>query len=544
MSPFFVSRSSQHKLRREKVMPVIISGIKVPIDADKESVYLKALKGALLKKSDVRKIEIHKTSIDARDRNNIKFVHSVFLELFNTRSEKELCKRLRSASYCENFEFSPVLKRGNENKRTAVIGFGPAGMFSALVLAENGIKPIVIERGEPIEKRVATVNTFMSGGAFSEDSNIQFGEGGAGTFSDGKLTSRIKDRLCRYVIKRFVEFGAPEEILTKAKAHIGTDNLRRIVKAIRERILSLGGEIYFETKLEDFTMKDRRITEIKTNRFTMNVDDVILAVGHSARDTFELLARKNIVLEPKPFSVGVRIEHRQIDVDYSLYGNHAGNPLLPKGEYQLSKRNKDGRGVYTFCMCPGGYVVPAASEVKTVVTNGMSEFSRNGENANSAVVVSVLPKDFGDKPLDGMYFQREIEARAYKLAGEDYSAPATTVRGFINRVPSLKSDLHGTYSRGLRAVEFRSLFPSFVTDMFEVGLEDFSKKMKCFGDGDALLTAPETRTSSPVRITRTDGFNSLSCENLFSCGEGAGYAGGIISAAVDGIKAAVQVIEN
>lgn len=525
-------------------MPVIISGIKMPLDANEDNIYSKALKSVSIKRSDVRKIEIHKTSIDARDRNNIRFVHSVFIELLDLSREKELCKRYNFASYCERLEFSPCLKKGNENKKIAVIGFGPAGMFSALVLAENGIKPIVIERGEPIEKRVSSVSTFMNGGDLCESSNIQFGEGGAGTFSDGKLTSRIKDKLCRYVLERFAQFGAPEEILTKAKAHIGTDNLRNIVKAIRERILSLGGEIYFETILKDFTIKNGRISEIKTNKFSIQVDDVILAVGHSARDTFELLAMKNIFLEPKPFSVGVRIEHRQRDVDTSLYGIHADNPLLPKGEYQLSKRNKDGRGVYTFCMCPGGYVVPALSEKNTVVTNGMSEFSRNGHCANSAVVVSVSSKDYGDKPLDGMYFQREIESRAYKLAGEDYSAPATTVEGFLSKTPSIKSDLCGTYSRGLRAVELRDLFPSFVTDMLEVGLDDFSKKMKCFGDKNAILTAPETRTSSPVRITRTDSFKSISCENLFPCGEGAGYAGGIMSAAVDGIKAAVQIIEN
>lgn len=426
----------------------------------------------------------------------------------------------------------------------AVIGFGPAGIFASLVLAENGIKPIVIERGEPVEKRIESVNNFMNGGIFNEASNIQFGEGGAGTFSDGKLTSRIKDKLCRYVLERFVEFGAPEEILTKAKAHIGTDNLRNIVKSIREKIISLGGEIYFETKLEDFKIKNRKIVEIKTNKFNMSVDEVVLAIGHSARDTFELLAKKNIILDPKPFSVGVRIEHRQSDVDFSLYGSQAGNPLLPKGEYQLSKRNSDGRAVYTFCMCPGGYVVPSASESNIIVTNGMSEFSRNGENANSAVVVSVSSKDYGDKPLDGMYFQRDIEARAYKLAGEDYSAPATTVKGFLDKIPSVKTSINSTYSRGLKPVELRDLFPLYVTDMLEAGFDDFSKKMKCFGDGDAVLTAPETRTSSPVRITRTDSYHSLSCENLFPCGEGAGYAGGIMSAAVDGIKIALQIIEN
>ena len=502
------------------------------------------MKKSELKKSDIKTIEIHKTSLDARDRNNIRFVHSVFAELFDADYENKISKRFSFINYCDKADFSPKLKSGNEKKRVAVIGFGPSGMFASLVLAENGIKPIVIERGEPVEKRIESVNNFMNGGVFNEASNIQFGEGGAGTFSDGKLTSRIKDRLCRYVLERFVEFGAPDEILIKAKAHIGTDNLRHIVKSVREKIISLGGEIHFNTKLEDFKMQNRKIVEIKTDKFSMPIDDVVLAIGHSARDTFELLAKKNIIIDPKPFSVGIRIEHRQADVDLSLYGSHAGNPLLPKGEYQLSKRNSDGRAVYTFCMCPGGYVVPSASEPDTIVTNGMSEFSRNGENANSAVVVSVSSRDYGDKPLDGMYFQRNIEARAYKLAGRDYSAPATTVKGFLDRIPSVKTGLKGTYSRGLKPVELRDLFPSYVTDMLEAGLCDFSEKMKCFGDGDAVLTAPETRTSSPVRITRNDNFHSLSCENLFPCGEGAGYAGGIMSAAVDGIKIALQIIEN
>ncbi len=525
-------------------MPIIISGIKTPLGESKDNIFSKALKKAGISTNEILKIEIHKTSLDARDRENMKLVHSVFAEFYDSKLEKDLCRRRSFINYCENSGFSPKLKRGNENKKTAVVGFGPAGMFAALVLAENGIKPIVIERGEPVKQRVLSVDSFMKGGRLNDNSNIQFGEGGAGTFSDGKLTSRIRDKLCRYVLERFVEFGAPEEILTKAKPHIGTDKLRKIVRSMRKRILSLGGEIYFNTKLQDFTIENGKIVEIKTNRFSLPVDDVILAIGHSARDTFELLASKNIFLSPKPFSVGVRIEHKQSEVDFSLYGSHVGDPLLPKGEYRLSERNKDGRGVYTFCMCPGGYVVPSSSEKDIVVTNGMSEFSRNGENSNSAVVVSVSPGDYGDNPLDGMYFQREIERCAFKLAGSDYSAPAVTVGGFLDGKPSIKSSIRGTYSRGLKPVELRELFPGFVIDMLEQGLSSFSKKMACFNNKEALLTAPETRTSSPVRITRTDDGYSLSCENLFPCGEGAGYAGGIMSAAVDGIKAAVHIIED
>lgn len=522
-------------------MPILISDIKVSLKADKDSVVGLALRRVPVEKSRIKKCEIYKTSLDARKRDNIHFVHTVYVELDDADTEKQLCHKYSSLKYVENNTLSPVFGNKKQEGRIVVTGFGPAGMFCALVLAEYGYKPVVLERGDKVEERTGKVTAFWNGKDLDEETNVQFGEGGAGTFSDGKLTTRIKDPLCRYVLERFAQFGAPEEILFKAKPHVGTDNLREVVKNIRERIISLGGEIHFLTKLTDMQISNGEVVKITTNKGEIPVSVLVLAVGHSARDTFEMLARKGIFIEPKPFSVGMRIEHRQADVDHSLYGNHAGNPYLPKGEYQLSYRNKQGRACYTFCMCPGGYVVPSSSEKGGIVTNGMSEFSRNGQNANSAVAVSVTPEDFGKNPLDGMYFARQIEQNAYKKTG-GYKAPAIKVSDFLDAKPS-KFKVAPTYQRGVEFCDMENIFPKFVTDMMKVGLGDFGNKMSCFKDGNAVLTAPETRTSSPVKITRNDNGTSLSVKNLYPCGEGAGYAGGIMSSAVDGIKSALKIME-
>ena len=522
-------------------MAILIQSVKAPVGADENTVFEAALKKT--GRRDAAVMKIHKTSLDARKREDIHFVHTVYAELESAAAEQKLAKRFSFVTPVTEGRVTPVISDRKVRGRVVIAGFGPAGMFAGLVLAENGYRPLILERGQRIEDRVRAVGEFMGGGAFDERSNIQFGEGGAGTFSDGKLTTRIKDPLCRYVLEQFVRFGAPEEILVKAKAHIGTDKLRNVVKAVRERIEELGGEVRFDTQLSDIVIRNGRVEQAVFEGGETECSALMLAVGHSARDTFEMLCRKGVFLEPKPFSVGARIEHRQAAVDASLYGEHAGDPLLPKGEYQLSWRDHEGRGVYTFCMCPGGYVVPAASEQGGVVTNGMSEFARDGENANSAVVVSVSPADFGDKPLDGVDFARQIERRAFELSG-GFKACGTTVEGFLSGKPSLDTDLVPTYSLGLEAVEYRSLFPGVVTGMLETGLSQFSKKLACFGDGKAILSAPETRTSSPVRITRTAQLNSLSFENLYPAGEGAGYAGGIMSAAVDGIRCALKIMAS
>lgn len=525
-------------------MPVIVNQIKSSLNEAKENIIEKAVRSIRVNRNNILLGDIYKTSLDARNQDNIHFVHSVYIELDNGDYEKKLCSKNKNCSYIEKSTLRPVISTDSYKGRTAVAGFGPAGMFAALVLAENGYKPIVFERGQCVEERIESVNNFWKNAILDENSNVQFGEGGAGTFSDGKLTTRIKDPLCRYILERFVEFGAPEEILTKAKPHIGTDNLRKIVRNIREHIIKLGGEIKFCTKLEDISIKNNRIVSVKAGGNEYEISALVLAVGHSARDTFRMLEDKKIFIEPKPFSVGVRIEHRQSDVDKSLYGRNAGNPLLPKGEYQLSHRDKNGRAVYTFCMCPGGTVVPSASENNTVVTNGMSEFARDGENANSALVVSVSPDDFGKKPLDGMNFAEMIEKKAFTCGGGSYKAPAVTVKAFLDKKMSLSSSVSPTYACGLKECELREIFPNYITDMLETGLYKFSSKMKCFGDGNAILTAPETRTSSPVRITRNSDYQSLSAENLYPSGEGAGYAGGIVSAAVDGIKSALKIMEK
>ncbi len=522
-------------------MPLIISSIRGEIDESQESVVSRGLKKAGINEREILRSGIYKTSLDARKRNDIHFVHSVYAELSDPEKEKNF--KHSDVRYIHKNTFSPEMSSIHADGRIVIAGFGPAGMFCGLVLAENGYKPLILERGEEAKKRVESVKRYWNGGELNPESNVQFGEGGAGTFSDGKLTTRINDPLCRYVLERFVQFGAPDEILVKAKPHIGTDNLRNIVENIRNRIIECGGEVRFSSRLDDIELEGSRVKNAVWNGEKTEVSALVAAVGHSARDTFEMLMKKQIFIEPKPFSVGVRIEHRQSDVNESLYGKYADNSMLPSGEYQLSHRNSQGRGVYTFCMCPGGHVVPAASEEKTTVTNGMSEFLRDGENANAAVAVSVSSEDFGNGVLDGVSFARSIERRAFEITGGK-TAPATTVGGFLSGKPDLKTNINASYDRGVQACDLTQIFPKYVTDMLVEGLNVFSRKMKCFGDKRALMTAPETRTSSPVRITRTEKRNSVSLENFYPCGEGAGYAGGIMSAAVDGIKTALEIMSR
>lgn len=523
-------------------MPVLISGIKADLKADSEKIISLGLRRLPVSKAAVKRAEIYRTSLDARNRSNIHFVHTVYAELDDEEAEKRLCGEYPSLKYIENSGISPVISSERRGGRVVVTGFGPAGMFCGLTLAEYGYKPIILERGDRVGNRTKKVSDFWNGGEPDENSNVQFGEGGAGTFSDGKLTTRIKDPLCRYVLERLRGFGAPEEILFKAKPHVGTDNLRGIVKNIRERIISLGGEIRFLTALEDMKISGGKVVSVRAKGDEIPVSALVLAVGHSARDTFEMLACRGVFMEAKPFSVGARIEHRQEAVDYSLYGKHAGNPLLPKGEYQLSWRDGSGRGCYTFCMCPGGVVVPSSSEAGGVVTNGMSEFARDGENANAAVVVSVTPGDFGKSPLDGVEFARKIERNAFAKTGS-YKAPAATVGELLNGGRFSKT-VEPSYCRGVEYCGFSGIFPDLVTETMRAGLRSFGGKMECFRDMGAVLTAPETRTSSPVKIPRTESGTSVSASNLYPCGEGAGYAGGIMSSAVDGIRTALKIMES
>ena len=522
-------------------MAVILSDIKCPVGTAESEIVAKAMKTLGLKSSDVEGAGVYKISLDARKREDIHSVCSVLLRLKSTEREAAL-SQLKNVRAFEETVPTPVISKTKREGRVVIAGFGPAGMFAALMLAENGYKPIVLERGADVDTRAFAIEGFWSGGELDPETNVQFGEGGAGTFSDGKLTTRIGDPYCRYVIKRLVEFGAPEEILYLAKPHIGTDRLREVVKAVRERIISLGGEVRFLSKLDALKTRDGGVAEALTKGERITTSALVLAIGHSARDTFEMLLENGVSLEPKAFSVGARIEHKQADVDRSLYGGTSDELGLPKGEYQLSRRRPDGRAVYTFCMCPGGEVVAAASERGGVVTNGMSRYARDGENANAALVVSVSPEDFPAGALGGVTLQREIEKKAYKISGS-YRAPAMSVGEFMDG-GNFRHTVMPTYRPDIVHADLTTLFPQFVTDMMREGLARFSHEMKCFGDQRALLTAPETRTSSPVRITRGENGTALGTANLYPCGEGAGYAGGIMSAAVDGVRTAMKIMES
>jgi uncharacterized FAD-dependent dehydrogenase len=509
--------------------------VKVPWNTDDEELIKVALKTAGFKKGDIKSAHIYKISVDARKHDSIKKVASVAVDFHDKRIEKTLiCKGYKAF---ENVSVSPSLPKSK--KKIIIAGFGPAGMFAGLTLSENGYNPIILERGGEMNDRVTAVENFWTDGILNPESNVQFGEGGAGTFSDGKLTTRINDSRVRYIIETLIKYGAPSEILRSAKPHIGTDRLREVVVNIRKAIIKNGGEVRFNSKLTGINTSQGKIRSVAVNdEYELPCDALIAAIGHSAHDTVKMLMQAGADIESKPFSVGVRVEHRQEDLNAALYGDNRDRyKNLPVGEYQLSKHFEN-HTVYSFCMCPGGVVVPSSSDRETIVTNGMSYYARDGENANSAVCVSVSAKDFGNNPLDGMEFIKKIEAAAFNPK-KPYSAPGTSVKGFLSGKASLSElSVKPTYSRGLYESNFCDIFPEFVIENLKSGLVSFSKQLSVFSDGGAVLTAPETRTSSPVRVLRGDELHASSLTNLFPCGEGAGYAGGIVSAAVDGIKCA------
>lgn len=528
-------------------MPIRINNIVLDIDENIDVLGGKVSKKLGIDKKYIKNFKILKESIDARKKNNIRLTYSVQIQCDN---EEKLVKRLNN----KDIKFEEIVKKeeflfGNKkmNHRPIIVGMGPAGMFAALKLAENGYRPIVIERGEKVEDRTKSIENFWKGGKLNLESNVQFGEGGAGTFSDGKLTTRIKDRRCDFVLQEFVKAGAPKEITYMGKPHIGTDILKMVVKNIRKKIISLGGEARFNHKLEDLVIKDNKLVGIVVNGEEIPCDVLVLALGHSSRDTYEMLFKRGIFMSPKPFAIGVRIEHSQRFIDENQYGKFASHPKLRAADYRLSyTSNKTNRAVYSFCMCPGGEVVAASSEEGRLVTNGMSYYKRDRDNANAATVVTVGENDFiGDTPLKGMEFQRYYEGLAYKLGGGNYIAPIQLVGDFLkDRVSTKLGSIEPTYKPGYHFEDLGKCLPKGVIDTLKEGLVEFDRKIKGFAAEDAVMTGIETRTSAPVKIERNESFQSISLEGLYPSGEGAGFAGGIVSAAVDGLKSAEHIMKE
>ena len=509
-----------------------------------------AAKALRVSASEIRALQIARRSVDARKKPDVRIIYTVDVTLKS--GEGKVLKK------CGNKRVSPTPAQGYRppkfrpggEKRPVVIGFGPAGIFAALVLAMAGQRPIVLERGEDAGTRHEKVEAFWNTGALDSRSNVQFGEGGAGTFSDGKLNTGVNNPRIQWILQQFVSAGAQEDILYDAKPHVGTDMLHIALQNMRRELLSLGADIRFGHKLTGIAVKENHLTALTVEgpqgTYTLSCRQALLALGHSARDTVEMLHGAGVAMTAKPFAVGVRIEHRQADMDAAQYKQYAGHPCLPPSTYKLSCHLDNGRSAFSFCVCPGGQVVAAASETGRVVTNGMSEYARDKENINGALLINVTPEDYGggDDPLAGIRFQRQIEAAAYALGGGDYRAPCQRVEDFLlGRPTTAAGRVTPSYRPGVTYTDLHRCLPPFVADSIARALPLLERKIKGYAAPDALLTAVESRSSSPVRIGRDETYQ-CNIRGLYPCGEGAGYAGGILSAAADGMRCAEQMIKE
>ncbi|KYZ77751.1 hypothetical protein AXX12_17945 [Anaerosporomusa subterranea] len=523
-----------------------ITDYRVPIE-DETPLPRLAAKRLKLPTGIITQATIIRKALDARRKGNIAFVYTLDVQV--NGPEAQIVQRMRDSHVALVVEPPPEpVFYGHQQltDRPVIVGFGPAGMLAALTLAEHGYHPLVLEQGRDIDRRTADVAAFWQTGKLDEISNVQFGEGGAGTFSDGKLTTRVTDPRMRQVLDQYIEAGAPPEIRYLYKPHIGTDRLRHVVKNIRQKVIALGGEVRFEAKVADIILRDGQVQGVVlADGSVIACSTLLLGIGHSARDTYELLQRRGVAMEPKPFAIGVRIEHPQEMIDSAQYGQSAGHKQLSPADYALVYHDKSsGRTAYSFCMCPGGLVVAAASEHGGVVTNGMSLYQRASGIANSALVVNVTTADYGGEVLGGIEFQRRYEQLAFQLAGGDYRAPAQTVGSFLSGSLATKSPLlKPSYRPGIVQTPLEKCLPDFVIHTLQQALPDWGRKIRGFNHPEAVMTGVETRTSAPVRIVRQD-FQSVSVQGLYPIGEGAGYAGGIMSASLDGMNAALTLMKT